>query len=385
MRYVISCGCAGQAVVDAGGIQVIVETAKAYSDVEVLQRWCLNAFGYFALDGELRKLIVEASGISVILDTLMQPSDDRVVEQAILAMQHFVFDPVTRKVCPISDIIVVLSRVLRRNCSNTAIMESTVRMLSTIVYHKDCFGLFEEHNVTETLQSIIDSYPDNVVIRHHGMQTMKSVYHNHGDVPTVEPTTSNTVFKMILVGCTNVGKTCIVIRACRNEFSTTVKATLGVHIDFAELEFPSRKVTVQLYDTAGQEQYRALTRNFYRGAHAALLVYDTTRPESFEELAQWHEEVRNNAPSDVIFAVVGSKCDLEADRMVEPRRAEKWAKSIGAQHYMVSAVANVGITKTFRSVTEQLMERWPSGVPKTDERTFMIEADDDKKPCSACM
>jgi small GTP-binding protein len=229
----------------------------------------------------------------------------------------------------VSDIIVVLSRVMRRNCSSTSIMESTVRMLSTIVYHKDCYGMFEEHNVKETLQSIIDSYPQSAVIRHHGMQAMKSVYQSHGEGHLAAQT--STVFKVILIGCTNVGKTCIVLRACRNEFSSRVKATLGVHIDFAELEFPSRKVTIQLYDTAGQEQYRAITRNFYRGAHAAVLVYDTTRSDSFEELEQWYKDVRNNAPSDVLFAVVGSKCDLEAERAVEPRRAEKWAKSIGTR------------------------------------------------------
>lgn len=339
---------------------------------------------YFALDGELRKLIVEANGIAVILETLMQPGDDRIVEQAILAMQHFVFDPMTRRVCPMSEIITVLSRVLRRNCSNLAIMESTVRMLSTIVYHKDCFRLFEMHNIKDTLQSIMDSYPDNTVIRHHGLQAMKSVY-QHGEEAEVQMATAHTVFKTILVGCTNVGKTCIVLRACRNEFSTTVKATLGVHIDFAELEFPSRKVTMQLYDTAGQEQYRSLTRNFYRGAHAAFLVYDTTRTDSFEELAQWHEEVQENAPNDVIFTVIGSKSDLEADRAVEPKRAEKWAKSIGAQHFLVSAVANTGITKAFRSTTESLMDQWPSGVPKTDERSFAVKrSPEEDAGCAAC-
>ena len=132
-------------------------------------------------------------------------------------------------------------------------------------------------------------------------------------------------------------------------------------------------MTIQLYDTAGQEQYRAITRNFYRGAHAAVLVYDTTRTDSFEELEEWYKEVKNNAPSDVLFAVVGSKCDLEAERMVEPRRAEKWAKSIGAQHFLVSAVANIGITKLFRSTSQTLIEKWPAGVPKTDERAFVLE------------
>ena len=375
-----------KAVVDSGGITAIVAATERYSEVEVLQKWCLNSFGYFALDGELRKLIVEANGIPVILQTLMQPGDDRIVEQAILAMQHFVFDPMTRRVCPMSDIITVLSRVLRRNCSNLAIMESTVRMLSTIVYHKDCFGLFEKHNIKDTLQSIMDSYPQNAVIKHHGMQAMKSVYQDgeqsaDGD----QETSAHTVFKTILVGCTNVGKTCIVLRACRNEFSSTVKATLGVHIDFAELEFPSRRVTMQMYDTAGQEQYRALTRNFYRGAHAAFLVYDTTRVDSFEELVQWHEEVQANAPNDVIFAVIGSKSDLEADRAVEPRRAEKWAKTIGAQHFLVSAVANIGITKAFRCTTESLMEQWPSGVPKMDDRSFAVKrSPSEDAGCAAC-
>jgi hypothetical protein len=219
-----------KAVVDSGGISAIVDATAKYNEVEVLQKWCLNSFGYFALDGELRKLIVEANGIPVILQTLLQNhSDDRIIEQAILAMQHFVFDPMTRKVCPISDIITVLSRVLRRNCSNLAIMESTVRMLSTIVYHKDCFGLFEKHNVKDTLQSIMDSYPQNAVIKHHGLQAMRSVYQQHEQTPAEFEVITHTVFKTILVGCTNVGKTCIVLRACRNEFSSNVKATLGVY------------------------------------------------------------------------------------------------------------------------------------------------------------
>eukprot|EP00039_Didymoeca_costata_P012071 m.172598 g.172598 ORF g.172598 m.172598 type:complete len:1267 (-) comp15375_c1_seq4:3904-7704(-) len=372
-------------VIDNCGIEAIVTTTAKHSDVSSIQKWCLNAFCFFSLDGELRNIIAKMDGISVLLQTLMQPCDERIVEQAVSALQHFVFDPATRKMCPIPDVISVVSRVLRRNCSSLPIMESTVRMLSTIVYHKDCYGLFEQHNIKDTLQSIMDSYPNNTVIRHHGTQTLSAAYRaQHSDFKEV--TTRSSVFKVILVGCTNVGKTCIVLRASRNEFSSTVKATLGVHIDFAELDFPSRKVTIQLYDTAGQEQYRALTRNFYRGAHAALLVYDTTRMDSFEELKNWHEEVTNNAPSDVIFAVVGSKCDLEADRVVESRRAEKFAKAIGANHFLVSAVANIGISKVFRTVCEQLTEKWPSGVPNTDERKFHVTNDGaSENQCANCL
>jgi len=96
-------------------------------------------------------------------------------------------------------------------------------------------------------------------------------------------------------------------------------------------------------DTAGEERFRALTRSFYRGAHAAILVYDVSCPESFEQLQSFRNDIRAAVPYDVVLLLVGTKIDLKDKKLVEESKARKFAKSINAKHFAVSSVLNIGV------------------------------------------
>ena len=192
--------------------------------------------------------------------------------------------------------------------------------------------------------------------------------------------------KVIVLGDTNVGKTCVVNRACRNVFSTAVKATLGVQLDFAELTFPTHRVALQIFDTAGQERYRSLTQSFYRGSAAAMLVFDITRRSTFEALGHWCEQLRLYTDEGVVLMVLGTKLDLESSRAVPTAEAEGFAASIGAQYTEVSAVANIGVHSAFRTIAlaERTLPEQRTVAPRLDSIKLGIGGDAGVRACSGC-
>ena len=115
------------------------------------------------------------------------------------------------------------------------------------------------------------------------------------------------------------------------------------------------KIKLQLWDTAGQERFRSLAPMYYRGALAALLVYDVTNVESFEEVKGWAEELRTNVEANLIVVVVGNKIDLAKHRVVTERQGKTFADSIGALFFETSARENVGIDPLFLEVCKKLL------------------------------
>ncbi|KAM7393665.1 hypothetical protein PAMP_020520 [Pampus punctatissimus] len=150
-------------------------------------------------------------------------------------------------------------------------------------------------------------------------------------------------FKVLVIGDSGVGKTCLTHRLCAGEFPSRVEATIGV--DFRErlLDIDGEKIKLQLWDTAGQERFRkSMVQHYYRNVHAVLFIYDVTCPASFSDLSAWIEECRQNSVGQEIPRfLVGNKSDLRdlsrADGQVSQERAMSFAKAHSMMFFETSA------------------------------------------------
>jgi small GTP-binding protein len=183
--------------------------------------------------------------------------------------------------------------------------------------------------------------------------------------------------KVVLVGDTQVGKTCIVTRLVSGTFRPSMPATIGAAFQTHSLSTPQGITTLQIWDTAGQERYRALAPMYYRSAEVAILVYDVTSTESFEGMQQWVTELSEKAPSFLKVAIVGNKIDLTDDRTVAQGMGKAFAEQHGVKVYAeVSAKTGDGIVNLFTNVA---LLGAPSLVPATP--TLSSSQGDESRGC----
>lgn len=136
------------------------------------------------------------------------------------------------------------------------------------------------------------------------------------------------LFKMIIIGDSGVGKTNILSRYIRNTFSFDTRSTVGVEFGAKKVEVDGFKVKNQIWDTAGQERYRSITNTYYKGAKGALVVYDISKRDTFENVNKWINELRMNGEKDVIVVLVGNKSDLMDERVVSSDEGEQKAREL---------------------------------------------------------
>ncbi|XP_038692444.1 ras-related protein Rab11D-like isoform X2 [Tripterygium wilfordii] len=160
------------------------------------------------------------------------------------------------------------------------------------------------------------------------------------------------VFKVVLIGDSAVGKSQILNRFARNEFSIDSKATIGVEFQTRTLVIQHKSVKAQIWDTAGQE--RAVTSAYYRGAVGAMLVYDITKRQSFDHIPRWLEELRNHADKNIVIILIGNKCDLENQRAVPTEDAKEFAQKEGLFFLETSALESTNVESAFLTVFTEI-------------------------------
>ncbi|XP_051547615.1 ras-related protein Rab-19-like isoform X2 [Myxocyprinus asiaticus] len=132
------------------------------------------------------------------------------------------------------------------------------------------------------------------------------------------------LFKIILIGDSNVGKTCVVQSFKTGLFSERQQNTIGVDFTVRTLNIEGKRVKV--WDTAGQERFRTITQSYYRSAHGAMITYDITRRTTFDSVPRWIHDVKQFGAANVLMALIGNKCDLESKRDVHFEDACKLAE-----------------------------------------------------------
>jgi small GTP-binding protein len=150
--------------------------------------------------------------------------------------------------------------------------------------------------------------------------------------------------KIVVVGDSGVGKTCLLIRFVREVFDEESQPTLGVEFLTKIVQTDKHRIQLQLWDTAGQELFRSVTRGYYRGSAGALLLFDLTNRESFESIGRWLQDIRDVARVDVVTVLIGNKSDLADQRQVTTDEATAFAKEHGMAYFETSAKtgSNVG-------------------------------------------
>lgn len=133
---------------------------------------------------------------------------------------------------------------------------------------------------------------------------------------------------MVLIGDSGVGKSNLLSRFTRNEFNLDSKSTIGVEFATRSIQVDSKTIKSQIWDTAGQERYRAITSAYYRGAVGALLVYDVSKHQTYENVTRWLKELRDHADSNIVIMLVGNKSDLRHLRAVPTEEAKQFASML---------------------------------------------------------
>ncbi|XP_026425928.1 ras-related protein Rab2BV [Papaver somniferum] len=162
------------------------------------------------------------------------------------------------------------------------------------------------------------------------------------------------LFKIVLIGDSGVGKSNILSRFTRNEFCLESKSTIGVEFATRTLQVDGKTIKAQIWDTAGQERYRAITSAYYRGAVGALLVYDTTKRQTFDNVQRWLRELRDHADSNIVILLAGNKSDLKHLRAVNEEDAQVLAEKEGLSFLETSALEALNIEKAFQTILTEI-------------------------------
>ena len=165
------------------------------------------------------------------------------------------------------------------------------------------------------------------------------------------------LYKIIIIGDSNVGKSNILSRYTKDQFQGNSKATVGVELGTKFVKVEGVGAKLQIWDTAGQERYRSLTSSYYKGCHGCFIVYDITNEASFESISTWYEQAVKEAGKDVSLILVGNKCDLENERKVSKEQGEEKARSMNASFFETSALSKVNIDDIFNEIVNNIYQR----------------------------
>jgi small GTP-binding protein len=161
-------------------------------------------------------------------------------------------------------------------------------------------------------------------------------------------------FKLVLLGEAAVGKSSCVERFAKNEFFEFQQPTIGAAFTTQTVRLDKDVIKFEIWDTAGQERYHSLAPMYYRGAAAALVVYDITSEESFQRAQTWIEELHRQGNPDIVIGLAGNKCDLESRREVSTEELKEYATANQCIFCETSAKTGENIVAIFRSIAEKL-------------------------------
>ena len=174
--------------------------------------------------------------------------------------------------------------------------------------------------------------------------------------------------KIIILGSSNVGKTCILHRYFENEYQDNSLSTIGIDFKTKFFKFDDTKVKVNYIDTAGQEKFRAISVNYLKGTDGAVLVFDVTKKETFELIWTWLADIKENNKMDIGKILLGNKADLESEREVSKEEGENLAGQLHCKYYETSAKTGQNIIDALDEIAKITYSQWE----KTHENRHSI-------------
>ena len=183
------------------------------------------------------------------------------------------------------------------------------------------------------------------------------------------------IFKVLLLGNSDVGKSSLILRYVDEVWSDTFVPTIGVDFKVKTSNLENKNIKMQIWDTAGQERFRNVISSYFRGAHGILLIYDVTNRDSFKNLESWLIEIEKNASENVLKILIGNKNDLIDEKEIKTEEGEAFAKRNGMQFLETSAKMNTNVKEAFEALGKLMIEF------NTEKKS--VSASNDKRVLSA--
>lgn len=164
------------------------------------------------------------------------------------------------------------------------------------------------------------------------------------------------LFKLVLIGDSGVGKSCLLLRFADDNFTDSYISTIGVDFRFRTITIDDKIVKLQIWDTAGQERFRTITSAYYRGADGIIMVYDVTSNESFDHVEEWLSEVDRYANENTSKLLVGNKADMVDDKQVTKETAQSFADKLNIPFLETSAKTATNVDNAFLTMAKELIK-----------------------------
>ena len=191
------------------------------------------------------------------------------------------------------------------------------------------------------------------------------------------------LFKLLIIGESGVGKTCLLLRYTDDSFTANHLTTIGIDFKIKIVPLPNNKlVKLQIWDTAGQERFRTITKTYYKGAHGIILTYDVTDQNSFKNIRNWIKQIEANAQTNVCKVLVGNKCD-KPDRVVSEEEGKKLAEDFNMSFFETSAKTNQNVNEVFNFLTEEILKS-NEGKPQNGSGGKQLNNDKSKNQTKGC-
>ena len=188
------------------------------------------------------------------------------------------------------------------------------------------------------------------------------------------------LFKLLIIGESGVGKTCLLLRFTDDSFTSNHLTTIGIYFKIKIINLENKLIKLQIWDTAGQERFRTITKTYYKGAHGIILTYDVTDQTSFKNIRNWIKQIEANAQTNVCKVLVGNKCD-KPDRVVTEEEGKKLADDFSMSFFETSAKTNQNVNEVFQFLTQEILKA-NQGKAQTGGGTTISK--DDKKEKKGC-
>ena len=185
------------------------------------------------------------------------------------------------------------------------------------------------------------------------------------------------IFKILIIGDTNVGKSNLLLRYVKNDFSVDMKSTVGVEFGSKILKILGINIKAQIWDTAGQERYRSMTSSYFKGSKGVLIVYDITNHSSFESVDRWINEFRMKSDENSSIIIVGNKNDLEEERKVTKEEGEEKAKKFNLGFFETSAKDGKNVDDAFKCLFEKVVDNYIKKKEKSEKKGELLQSDID--------
>ncbi|KAJ3445382.1 ras and ef-hand domain-containing protein [Anaeramoeba flamelloides] len=190
--------------------------------------------------------------------------------------------------------------------------------------------------------------------------------------------------KIILIGNSQVGKTCFLQQYCDRDFNVNSGTTIGVDFRFSMIVLDGKTYKMQIWDTAGQERFRTITTSYYRDADGIIVIYDVTSEETFLQVENWFNEINKHSSQSVFSILVGNKKDLENDRVVSTENGQQLAEKLSVPFIETSAKTGENVYETFKQLMEKVITIKKTTKKKTTKKKTVKLKHGDKKKIKCC-